>query len=89
MAATYSPPTLGMHPPLADCFRHGLRTFFFSLSRTVSYDRLSTTPNSTIWSASPPEADKVQWSWPSGASLHARAIRWSSPFSSSLRKRLA
>ena len=60
-----------------------------SLRRTVSYDRLSTRPNSTIWSASPPVADNVQWSWPSGAGEQAGAIRWASALSSSLRNRLA
>ena len=49
-----------------------LEDVFLSRSRTVSYDRLSTNPNSTAWSAS---NRRVQWSWPSGASLHARAIR--------------
>ena len=65
-----------------------------SLSRTVSYDRVSTNPNSTTLSAS---NCRVQCSCPSGASLHASAIRacpvldtgWASPRSSSLRYRLA
>ena len=57
-----------------------------SLSRTVSYDRVSTNPNSTTLSAN---NRRVQCSCPSGASLHASAIRWASPRSSSLRYRLA
>ena len=51
-----------------------------------SLDRLSTNPNSTIRSAN---NCRVQWSWPLGASLQAKAIRWASPLSSNLRKRLA
>ena len=57
-----------------------------SLRRTVSYDKDSTNPNSTALSAS---NRRVQRSWPSGASLHATAIRWASPLSSNLRYRLA
>ena len=72
----------GLLPP-------GFERVFLSLSRTVSWDKDGTTPNSTTWSASPPVADWVQWSCPSGTSLHASAIRWASPRSSSLRYRLA
>ena len=59
-----------------------------NLRRTVSYDRLSTTPNSTNRSASPPQADNVHWSWPSGAGEKPRAISCASLLSSSLRYRL-
>ncbi len=64
----------------------GLEGVFLSLSLTVSWESDATKPSSTTWSAS---NRRVQWSWPSGASLHARAIRWASPRSSSLRYRLA
>ena len=67
-------------------FLPGLEGVFLSCSRTVSWDSDGTTPNSTTLSAS---SRRVQWSWPSGASLHARAIRWASPRSSSLPYRLA
>ena len=50
-----------------------------SLSRTVSYINDVTNPNSTIRSASPPQANRVQWSWPSGSGEQARAIRWVLP----------
>ena len=56
------------------------------MRRTVSYDRLATTPNSTILSVS---NCNVEWSWPSGAGEQAKAIKWASPLSSSLRYRLA
>ena len=64
----------------------GLEGVFLSLSLTVSYDSDTTNPSSTTLLAS---NRRVQWSWPSGASRHARAIKWASPRSSSLRYRLA
>ena len=48
---------------------------FFRCRRTASWDNDSTTPNSTIRSAS---SRRFQWSWPSGAGLQAKAIRWAS-----------
>ena len=83
MAATKSALTSGMH----HCFfRHGLIVFFSSAARTVSYDRDSTNPSSTIRSAS---RRRFQWSWPSGAGLQAKAIRRPSVRSSILRYRWA
>ena len=83
MAATKSALTSGMH----HCFfRHGLIVLFFKCSRTVSYDRDSTNPSSTIRSAN---RRRFQWSWPSGAGLQAKAIRRPSARSSILRYRWA
>ena len=53
------------HPPR-------LGSGFCSRNRTVSWDSDSTKPSSTTLPAS---ARSVQWSWPSGAGLQARAIR--------------
>ena len=58
-----------------------LEFVFFKRLRMPSWEMESTTPNST---ALPASNLNVQWSWPSGAGLQAMAIRWASPFSSSL-----
>ena len=57
---------------------------FFRCRRTVSWERDSTTPNSTIRSAI---RRRFQWPWPSGAGLEAKTIGWASPRASSLRYR--
>ena len=46
-----------------------LEDVFFRCRRTVSWDRESTAPKSTIRSAN---RRRVQWSWPSGAGLQAQ-----------------
>ena len=53
-------------------FPPGLEGVFLSLSLTVSWDSDGTNPNPTTLPAS---KRRVQWSLPSGALLHARAIR--------------
>ena len=53
------------------CSRHGFSAFFYR-RHTVSGNSDSTKPNSTVLSAS---RRRIQWSWPSGAGLSARAIR--------------
>ena len=45
-----------------------LEFVFFRCSRTVSWDRDSTNPNSTVF---PATSRRVRWSWPSGAGLQA------------------
>ena len=49
-----------------------LERVFFKCSRTVSWDKDSTRPSSTVF---PARSRRVQWSWPWGAGLQARAIR--------------
>src|SRR6266699_4140143 len=51
----------------------GLQRVFLSNWRTVSGEIPRTYPNSTAWPAS---MRTVQWSCPSGTSLHVIAIRW-------------
>ncbi len=58
-----------------------LETVFFNRLRIPSWDMEGASPNSTTLFA---RSRRVQWSWPGGASLHARAIRCASPRSSSL-----
>ena len=53
-----------------------LETVFFNRLRIPSWDMEGASPNSTTLFA---RSRRVQWSWPGGASLHARAIRCASP----------
>ena len=59
-----------------------LELVFFSIWRTVSREMLSANPIATTLSAS---SCSVQSAWPSGASLHATAIRCASCLPSNLR----
>src|SRR5271157_1705241 len=60
-------------------FQPRLNFFFLSVVRIVSCETLSTISNFTKRSC---KSRKLQCSYPSGAALHARAIKWASAFPS-------
>ena len=67
-------------------FCHGLRTFFSGAGAPSHGTGTQPLP---VQPYGPPAGADSPWSWPSGAGLQAKAIRWASPRSSTLRYRWA
>ena len=77
---------LGNAPLLPLPRLEGVEGVFLRCRRTLSWESDVTSPNSTT---RPARARSVQWSYPSGAGVQAKAMRWAPARSSSLRYRLA